>query len=130
MKNLFAFLLLFVFTISVYSADITSVKGGGLWSNPQSWEGGKVPTADDNVIIDGKITVDIAGVCYKISVLPNCFLVIDNKDIVLKPQFLTNDGTLIVKNGTLNISGETIDGKSPLINNGKIENEGIIEIGE
>jgi hypothetical protein len=118
----------FVFISSAISAEISSVQGGGLWSNPNSWVGGKIPNSDDNVIINGKITVDIAFTCNRITIPANTFLVINTKDdahclckylmisgsliieekseITVKTTIEKDDSAFIMNKGVINLLGE------------------------
>ena len=50
------------------SGDIVSTEQGGLWSETTTWVGGVVPTASDNVVIDGKVEVDETGYCNNLTV--------------------------------------------------------------
>ncbi len=97
MRILFGFILCFVLVSNTYCIEISSVKGGGLWSNPATWVGGKVPTIEDNVIIDGKITVDKDYSCNQVVIPENKYLVIgNNAGSIFNCTKLIINGMLIV----------------------------------
>ncbi len=59
MKGMFQWvvLALVITSISVY-AQLYSTQQGGPWSSPSTWEGGTVPTSNDDVVIVGPVTLD------------------------------------------------------------------------
>lgn len=52
------------------AATIQSTPAGGSWSSGSTWSGGAVPTADDDVILAGPVTVAGSPQCLSLSVLP------------------------------------------------------------
>ena len=114
LKVLLPFLISGFFTADIFAqATVSSVGGGGLWSNPATWDLG-VPAPGDNVIISAGDVVNADAGATPIST-----------------GFMEIYGTLIVDNGvTLTVTGSTqanvfgqdftIDGVSPGIvtNNG------------
>ena len=125
MKKLLGLALAFMLTVSAYSAEITSTKDGGNWSNPATWVGGKVPTKDDDVIISTKIVADRSFECKTITINENADLVLNTKqdDGKCVVQKLTNNGTMILtKHSTLYVPD--------ISNNNIIENAGVIETGK
>ena len=125
MRKLLGLALAFMLTVSAYSAEITSTKDGGNWSNPASWNGGKVPTKDDDVIITSKIIADRIFESKTITIKENADLILDTRqdDAKCVVQRLINYGTLrLTKHSSP---------YAPDINNiGTIENEGIIDTGK
>ena len=125
MRKLLGLALAFMLTVSVYSAEITSTKDGGNWSNPASWNGGKVPTKDDDVTITSKIIADRIFESKTITIKENADLILDTRqdDAKCIVQRLTNYGTLrLTQHSSL---------YAPDINNiGTIENEGTIDTGK
>ncbi|MDD2230047.1 MAG: hypothetical protein PHY48_11605 [Candidatus Cloacimonetes bacterium] len=49
------------------SADITSTTAGGNWNAPGTWIGAVVPTANDNVIINGTVLVNTTASCLDLT---------------------------------------------------------------
>lgn len=47
------------------SAQITVATAGGNWSDPATWSTGAVPTADDDVVLDSTVTLDIADAAVR-----------------------------------------------------------------
>lgn len=125
MRKLLGLALAFMLTVSAYSAEITSTKDGGNWSNPASWNGGKVPTKDDDVTITSKIIADRIFESKTITIKENADLILDTRqdDAKCVVQRLINYGTLrLTQHSSL---------YAPDINNiGTIENEGIIDTGK
>ena len=125
MKKLLGLALAFMLTVSAYSAEITSTKDGGIWSNPASWVGGKVPSKGDDVTISSKIIADELFECQSIIINDNSELIVDTKseEIKCKVQELTN-------NGTLTIAKQSYLYVPDIHNNKAIENQGVIETGK
>lgn len=58
MKTGICLFLMLVLNIPVCAAEIHSnMRGGGLWSDPRTWHGGKVPTPEDSVVVAMRDTV-------------------------------------------------------------------------
>ncbi len=123
MKKLLGLALAFMLTVSAYSAEISSTKDGGIWADPASWVGGKVPSKDDDVIITSKISAEELFECKSIIINENSDLIIDTKseDIRCSVQEFTNNGILIVADKSM-IAIQHIH------NNKTIENRGVIEV--
>ncbi|MFC2085915.1 hypothetical protein ACFLRO_01740, partial [Bacteroidota bacterium] len=49
-------------------AQITSVAGGGSWWETATWIGGQVPTASDDVIVNGPVIVRGDDTCRDLTV--------------------------------------------------------------
>ena len=126
MKIIISFVFYLIFITSSYSSDISSTKIGGLWSNPKSWVGGIVPTAVDNVTIDGKIIVDEVFVCAEITILAKSFLVIDTKNEKesICQKLLLNGGLIIESKSIIRV--KTYIEKD---DNAIISNKGVIYVG-
>ncbi|NOX37542.1 MAG: T9SS type A sorting domain-containing protein [Calditrichaeota bacterium] len=57
MKTVVFFLVAFAFCPLLY-AQVYSTIQGGPWSDPATWQGGNVPTANDDVVIVGPVQLD------------------------------------------------------------------------
>ncbi|NOZ08927.1 MAG: T9SS type A sorting domain-containing protein [FCB group bacterium] len=103
-----------ILTLTSSTAQITSTESGGNWSASGSWIGGVVPTAGDDVIIDG-ITIASEAACANLTV-NNTGTLTNNNSF----QTLTVNGD-ILNNGTVtqNPSGWllTVELTGNLINN-------------
>lgn len=114
-------------TVSTAGDAITSTTTGGNWSEDSTWVGGVVPTASDNVIIDGDVVVDQNSECVDLTV---------NSGNILRSgtgfyQNLTVNGVLS-NAGTIQNNGDTdlnIELKGDLLNSGTIENDDIYFVG-
>lgn len=125
MKKLLGLALAFMLTVSAYSAEITSTKDGGIWADPASWVGGKVPSKGDDVTITSRILADKLFECKSLIINDNSELIVDTKSEEIKctVQELTN-------NGTLTITKQSYLYVPDIHNNKTIENEGVIETGK
>ena len=100
---------------STTSDTIKSTESGGNWSEASTWVGGVVPTADDDVSIEGTVTVDARGStieCKSLTIKSGKTLNHDNwaSTIVIHGN-LTNYGTEDAYNCKLEIKGNLyIDG--------------------
>jgi len=106
-------------TVSTAGGAITSTTTGGNWSEAGTWVGGVVPTASDNVIIDGDVVVDQTSECADLTV---------NTGNILRSgtgfyQNLTVNGVLS-NAGTIQDNGDT---ELNLILKGNLNNSGLIE---
>lgn len=125
MRKLLGLAIAFMLTVSAYSAEIASTKDGGIWADPASWVGGKVPSKGDDVTITSKIIVDKLFECKSVIINDKSELIIDTKSEEIKCtiQKLTN-------NGTLTITKQSYLYVPDIHNNKAIENEGVIETGK
>ncbi|MBN3035142.1 MAG: hypothetical protein JW861_06120 [Bacteroidales bacterium] len=72
-RNTGGLLVLFIFLLHSVQGQIHSTTGGGSWSDTLTWVNWKVPTATEDVIIEGP--VDVTGAeCNNLVVQPNGIL--------------------------------------------------------
>ena len=100
MKKITMLLLAMLF-VSMTFAQIVSTTTGGNWNNPSTWLGGVVPTANDDVVIDGTV--------YH-----------NNKSDICKNLTVNGEKTLTTLNSSVN--GWPLKIMGDLINNGSIKN--------
>ncbi len=106
-----------IITLTPLLTQITSTDTGGNWSASGSWIGGVVPSAADDVIIDGPITIISVADCANL-IVNNTGTLTNNNSF----QTLTVNGN-ILNNGTVtqNPGGWqlTVELTGNLINNGE-----------
>jgi hypothetical protein len=61
MKKSYLLVIVSIISVCSYAATITAVLSGGDWTNPLTWDLGRVPQAGDIVIIPAGITVNISS---------------------------------------------------------------------
>ncbi|MEZ4388819.1 MAG: T9SS type A sorting domain-containing protein [Candidatus Krumholzibacteriia bacterium] len=83
------------------AAVITTDLAGGPWHLPQTWQGGQVPTSDDDVIIDAAVTISTTAACNSLEITPAGTL-----SGSLVPTSLLQVTTSITNHGNL-INGST-----------------------
>lgn len=106
---------------------ITSTTTGGSWSETTTWVGGVVPTASDNVVIDGTVSVDGDVPCNDLTIKTGKVLQnLGYSDDLEVNGSLSNNGT--IRNNpegydfTINLHGD-------LVNAGSIVNRQISFVG-
>jgi hypothetical protein len=98
------FLLVFLTTVS--TKEIRSTKEGGNWCEPTTWVSGEIPGENDNVIIDGKVSVNCPAFADSVHVNVDCLISVNPNDS-LQCHFLRleeKDG----KKGNINNMGKII----------------------
>ncbi len=125
MKKVLAFAFLFiVLATTAYSLEIRSTPKGGNWDNPSTWENSMIPSPADTVVIIGKVDINSNIILRNITINEGAELNINGRLFV--HQSLILEGKLLVsKESLLKVMIEL-----KRTDNSKIENEGIIEIGE
>ena len=129
MKKLYISLIFFssvLFVSSLSSQTITSNKSGGIWENTGTWVGGTIPGVNNDVIIDGTVSVTSSNSsCNNLTI--NSGGVIQNGGSLGWVTFTVNGN--ISNNGTIrnNPSGNElwIQAGENIVNNGVWENRGI-----
>lgn len=78
MSKLFLFVaILFVFIhFSLFSKTVKSTIAGGDWKNISTWINKEIPTKDDEVQIDGKVTVMDTFECKDLIINKECTLTV------------------------------------------------------
>jgi len=112
--------LILIFAAAIASADvITSAPGGGLWEEADSWIGGQVPGAYDDVLIASSIQVRNTAECLGLSVLSTGILAGDNTSYatLIAGASASNEGVIrdgivyftLMVGGDLNNTGDWIN---------------------
>lgn len=101
MKKLLLSLIIIVISQTLAFAQITSTTAGGNWSETSTWVGGVVPTATDDVVINGTV--------YH-----------NNKSDKCKNLTINNEKTLTTLN--VEMTGWSLNILGDLINNGNLQN--------
>ncbi|MCX6154043.1 MAG: hypothetical protein NT007_07785 [Candidatus Kapabacteria bacterium] len=73
-KVLFLGLFLYLAALTVSAEDFYIKDSCGDWHSPSTWKNGKVPTENDNVIIEGEIICNIAFVCKNLTIEKDAIL--------------------------------------------------------
>lgn len=125
MKKVIAFAFLFiVLATTAYSLEIKSTPKGGDWDNPTTWENSTIPSPADTVVIIGKVDIKSNTISNNITINEGAELNISGRLFV--NQSIKLEGRLFVaKEALLKVM---IDLKRT--DKSRIDNEGIIEIGE
>jgi len=125
-------LFILVASTSIYS-QISWEGGIGDWHDPSNWDGGQVPTLNDQVIIkEGEVFVSSGNSAFAQSLITYADLLIieANAGLSIERGFdgtaIHNEGVLIV-DGTLRVSEVTDQGAIGILNNGELINHGVID---
>jgi hypothetical protein len=101
---------------------IQSIPVGGAWGSPSTWVGSVVPTAADNVVINGTVTVPVGIVCNDLTI--NGTLVDNASECSgVGTRHIVVNGDL-VNNGSILLQGQYYCGGTKLELHGNIENNG------
>lgn len=131
MKKITMLFLAMLF-VSITSAQITSKTVGGNWNDASTWIGGVVPTANDNVVIDGMVYHnDKSDVCRNLTVNAEKILTSLNASVNGWPLKIVGD---LINNGSIknNDAGDwlQISVSKNIVNNGVWTNYGVALIGD
>lgn len=105
MKNKIKYLLvicLALLALGGYSANIKSTSTGGNWSNTTTWTSGTVPGANDNVEIDGPVTINTNAICKTLKINASKSLSFNNGEYSLTLKGTWTTVLEIKNNGTFN----------------------------
>jgi hypothetical protein len=99
-KNLFLHLLSILLLISTvsFAQTITSTTAGGSWNSGSTWVGGFVPTAVNDVVIDGKVIVE-NNICKNLTINSGGTLQAGSPGYCCYEYVLTVTGN-VINNGT------------------------------
>ncbi len=67
-KNGLLFILAMIFTSTINFAQIYSTGGSGNWNDEETWVGGQIPGAGDDVVIVGAVIVNVTAYCNNLTV--------------------------------------------------------------
>lgn len=91
--------LLLILALPAAAELITSTPIGGLWTDPDTWEGGVVPYADDDVLLLGPVQVDGSATCDDLNIFADGTL------------SAANPGATVMRaNGDIFNEGSVLDG--------------------
>ena len=125
-------LLIAMFTVSITFGQITSTTSGGNWNDASTWIGGVVPTANDDVVIDGTVYHNYKNdACKNLTVNDEKTLTTLNATMNGWPLKIMGD---LINNGNLrdNDAGDwlQISVNGNIVNNGVWTNYGVALIGD
>lgn len=125
-------LLLVMFFTSMTFAQITSTTTGGNWNDTSTWLGGVVPTANDDVVIDGTVYHNNkSDACKNLTVNAEKILTSLNASVNGWPLKIVGD---LINNGSIknNDAGDwlQISVSKNIVNNGVWTNYGVALIGD
>ncbi len=101
---------------------IQSTPAGGAWGSPDTWVGNVVPTAADNVVINGTVSVPVGIICNDLTI--NGTLVDNASECSgVGTRHVVVNGNL-VNNGSILLQGQYYCGGTKLELRGNIENNG------
>jgi hypothetical protein len=96
------------------AAQIKSTANGGNWSSASTWQTNTVPTVNDDVIIDGNVTIGSNVSAKSVVINANKTLTINgNNTLTINTKTwwsipVTNYGNLVTNNGTILIEGNGV----------------------
>ncbi|MFN3196243.1 MAG: T9SS type A sorting domain-containing protein [Chlorobiota bacterium] len=107
-KIIIAFITsLIMSSYSLHSAVINSTENGGNWADESTWVGGKVPSAEDDVVINGLVITN--GGSYSTKTYRANKLTIAEGGKILREGEGSGGYTILEVNGNLINNGELID---------------------
>lgn len=121
MKNYLCIIVILIISVVSVGAQIHSIPEGGPWTLASTWVGGVVPSATDDVVIHGPVTVTVNTLgCHDLSIEAGASVMNTNavNNTLNVSGTLTNHG-YITNNASLNL---TLYLAGDLINHGTISN--------
>lgn len=125
MKKITMFLVAMLF-VSISFGQITSTEVGGNWNDASTWIGGVLPTANDDVVIDGTVYHNSEkDACRNLTVNSEKILTTLNAKMTGRLLKITGD---LINNGSIQNNNDIrfqIGVAGNIINNGVLTNYGI-----
>lgn len=124
MKTIYYLLLFCLIANTGFAATITSTTSGGTWTATGTWQGGVVPTSNDDVVIAGPVSLNASSSAKSITInsTKTFSFAAGGYTLSLAGNFTNNgtftagDGTVKFTNGgvtgTVSFYNVTIDGKT------------------
>ena len=95
MIRLLFVIVIFLFSFTLYSADISSTQDGD-WNATATWAGGSIPTSSDNVTISHAVTVTGAQAASTLTIDASKTLTITKDGSLTVTGAITDNGTLTI----------------------------------
>lgn len=99
---------------------VTSVANGS-WSNPATWQGGKIPLCTDNVIIYHQINVDVVTPALTSLIIKAGAKLIANLPVIVNSNFTIEANAWYVHNNNSNAATTIFNGTESIDDNATIE---------
>lgn len=121
MKNLLMVLIIGLFSIACYSQEIASTAIGGEWNNPKTWQNGKMPDANSDVVINGHVIVKQPISCKNLKIMKDGFIefaqIKDSSNANITETIDIVDGKFVINDKWDIVVSKIIKTDSAIINN-------------